>query len=150
MAANESLTASYPAVAEYVPLARKAVAAFARLAGASDQQVESICLATSEALTNAVRHAYDAAEPGQFHLTAAVTADELWVLVADDGRGLRARGARAGLGVGLAVIACMTDYFAIMKRSSGGTEVRMRFRLSPAQTGSRHALGSVDSASLPA
>src|SRR5690349_10534352 len=117
MGASESLTASYPAVPQYVPLARKAVAVFAKLAGASDQQVESICLAASEAITNVVRHAYDG-EPGQIHLTAAVTSDELWVLVADDGRGLRARGARAGLGVGLAVIACMTDYFAIMKRSA--------------------------------
>ena len=143
----ESLNDSYPAVAETVPRAREAVTRFAAGAGASPEQLEAVRLAVSEALTNAVVHAYRGSA-GSINVTAALAEGDLWVLVADDGRGLRAGGGKSGLGIGLALIARVSDYFAIVKRSSGGTEVRMRFRLETAR--SRYERGSEASASRPA
>jgi serine/threonine-protein kinase RsbW len=123
---TQDLNESYPAVAESVPRAREALTTFARSTGASQEQVDALRLAASEALTNAVLHAYNG-ESGEVHVTAARTCEDLWVLIADDGRGLQIGSESRGLGMGLALIACTTDYFAVVKRSSGGTEIRMRF-----------------------
>src|SRR5690348_3696718 len=101
---GSNISRSYPAVAEMVPAAREAVAAFARTSGASREKVDAVRLALSEALTNAVLHAYPE-RPGTMHVTAAVVSGELWVLVSDDGCGLRTGPTRPGLGMGLALIA---------------------------------------------
>ena len=126
---SESLTRTYPAQAESVAQARKAMTEFARRAGASETTVDAIRLATSEAVTNAVLHAYGA-EPGQVHLTAARAGTELWLLVADDGVGLQPGTKRSGLGLGLGLISQVCDEMAIVPRTGGGTEVRIRFALS--------------------
>ena len=52
-----SLSRDYSAVADSVPLARNALVAMARAAGADQAQLEAVRLAASEALTNAVIHA---------------------------------------------------------------------------------------------
>ena len=82
--------------------------------------------------------------------------DELWVLVGDDGHGLNAGSQSGGLGVGLALIAELTDSFAVVNRSTGGTEVRMRFTLAQARrprgggTGGQSVRRSASSAARPA
>jgi anti-sigma regulatory factor (Ser/Thr protein kinase) len=126
---GDALNQSYPAVAEAVPLARRALTEVAAAAGAGGERLEEIRLAVSEALTNAVVHAYRGNEPGQFQVTAAVASGELWVLISDDGRGLHAWNDSRGLGIGLSLISGLSDDFAIVTRASGGTEVQMRFDL---------------------
>lgn len=96
--------------------------------GADPSLKEAVCLAASEAMTNAVVHAYHG-QPGRVYVTAAVVSDELWILIADDGRGLEPRSERPGLGLGLGLIAQVTSELAIVPRANGGTEVRMRFDL---------------------
>ncbi len=120
------LSDSYPAVAASVPLARNAVAAFATSAGAGKSLVDAIRLAASEAITNVVVHAYDR-NRGQIHVTAWLAGDQLWLLVADDGDGLRLRPNGPGLGLGLGIIVQVSDGVSIVKRSAGGIELRMRF-----------------------
>ena len=140
----------YPAVPASVPQARHALTRLASRAGASEEQIEAVRLASSEALTNVVEHAYDGGQ-GSIHVASAVTDDELWVLIADDGDGLRASSKSRGLGFGLALIACVTDTFSLLKRSSGGTEMQMRFGLKSRKAprpGQRR--GSVSSAKAPA
>lgn len=127
MALGDALNQSYPAVPESVPIARQAVTAAATAAGAGGDRLEEIRLAVSEALTNAVLHAYKNGDPGHFHLTAAVAPGELWVLIADDGRGMHAWNDSNGLGIGLSLISGLSDDFSIVTRASGGTEVQMRF-----------------------
>ena len=90
MSGKPALSESYSAVAESVPLARHAVTRFARSAGASEEQVAAVSLAVSEALTNVVEHAYDDGQ-GSVHVASAVTGEELWVLVSDDGVAVPAR-----------------------------------------------------------
>src|SRR5438270_10506247 len=109
MIVEKDLRDSYPAVAGSVPRAREAVAAIAALAGASDERIDSVRLAVSEAVTNAVVHAYEG-QDGEIEVSAKVDDHELEVEVDDDGRGLRA-GARHGLGLGLALIALSSDTF---------------------------------------
>lgn len=151
MRRGEAVTESYLAVPDSVPRARTNLAALAAAAGASRQRVDEIRLAVSEAVTNAVVHAYRGRPPGRIQVTAAEVSGEMWVLIADDGSGLDARADSEGLGTGLALISQLSDDFAIVKRSSGGTEVRMRFDLVDASdAGPPHSRGSVASAVAPA
>jgi serine/threonine-protein kinase RsbW len=132
MGRGQTLSFTYPAVADSVPRAREAMSTFARSAGATDNQLDSIRLAVSEAATNVVVHAYDD-EAGRIQLDAGLSSGELWVLIADEGLGMRPEVQSPGLGFGLSLISQVCDDFEIAKRSSGGLEVRMRF-----------ALGSID------
>jgi anti-sigma regulatory factor (Ser/Thr protein kinase) len=97
----------------------------------AEPQLDGVRLAVSEAISNVVLHAY-ADEPGNVHVTARVVDGELWILVADEGRGHNSSPARAGLGWGLAFITDAADEFALAERADGGTEARMMFRLSRA------------------
>jgi anti-sigma regulatory factor (Ser/Thr protein kinase) len=121
---------SFPAVPESVPRARQAVVGLAAKAGATAEQVDAIRLATSEALTNAVIHAYNGM-PGMVHVRAALNRGDLSVTVSDDGAGLHPRLDRRGMGLGLALIAEAAQELAIQKRPAGGTELRMRFAVNP-------------------
>jgi serine/threonine-protein kinase RsbW len=142
---------SYPAVPSAVPLARRAVAEFAEAAGVAGEELENVRLAVSEAITNVVVHAYRGGK-GMIHVSAAVASGELWVLVGDDGAGLHAREDSPGLGVGLALIADISEDFAVVNRSSGGTELRMRFLIRGAarRDPTDYNRGSSASASRPA
>ena len=160
---GNTMNVRYRAIPASVPLARHALGDLAAAAGASAEKVEAIRLAVSEAMTNAVLHAYPQAS-GIVDVTAAVASGELWVLIADDGRGLHARSGSPGLGLGLVLISQEADSFEVGPRGSGGTEVRMRFDLgtrdgegaregqrTPEDRWSRAQLrGSVAAASRPA
>lgn len=122
------LCESYPAVPATVPQARSVVADFAARAGASGKLLDSVRLAVSEAVTNAVVHAYREL-PGEVQITAAIAADELWVLIADHGCGHLTPAATPGLGLGLMLMAEASDELVIAERADGGTEVRMQFVL---------------------
>lgn len=140
---------SYPAVPESVPQARQQVVDFALVSGADESQAEDIRLSVSEALTNVVLHAYNG-EQGQIHVRASLAGDELWVLIGDDGSGLQSHTDSPGLGVGLALIAQTSDGLTIMNRSSGGTEVRMRFVLDLDGVDGGYDRGSSSLATSPA
>ncbi len=141
---------TYPAIAGSVPSARAAVVGLARAAGASEQQLDKIATAASEALTNVVRHAYPGG-PGSIYLEAAVAGGELVVLIADDGCGLRGQSPNPGLGLGLMLMAEFSDHFTVVERSGGGTEVRMRFTIPSGQNRSgRQSRGSERAATRPA
>ncbi|MGD0197120.1 MAG: ATP-binding protein [Solirubrobacteraceae bacterium] len=110
--------------------ARAAITAYAREHGAGPDLLSAIALAVSEAVTNAVVHAYrDGAVPGRVELTASAARGELTVTVSDNGSGLRATRNNPGLGLGLALIAQSADGFDLERGSAGGLVVRMRFRL---------------------
>jgi serine/threonine-protein kinase RsbW len=146
----QDLQQTYPAVAGSVPAARCALTQFAAQAGASALQIEAVRLAATEALTNVVKHAYPK-RAGSIHLTAAVACDELCVLVADDGCGIRSHLPRGGLGLGLTLIASQCDELQIVKRAQGGTELWLWFVLTrKALTSDSQLRGSVASANAPA
>jgi serine/threonine-protein kinase RsbW len=146
----QDLQQTYLAVPDSVRAARVAITRFAAQAGARAEQVKAVRLAASEALTNAVEHAYPDG-PGDVHVTAAVACGELCVLIADDGCGIRPHARRGGLGVGLTLIASLCDELQIVKRHSGGTGLWLWFKLSTeAPPPARQPRGSVSSAIAPA
>jgi anti-sigma regulatory factor (Ser/Thr protein kinase) len=124
----QDLEQTYPAVAESICAARRALTRFAAQAGASAERIEAVRLAATEALTNAVKHAYPNGA-GTIHITAAVACGELCVLIADDGCGIRPHESRGGLGLGLTLIESVCDEVHIVKRSSGGTGLWLWFTL---------------------
>jgi serine/threonine-protein kinase RsbW len=129
VAVRASLNESHRATPEIIPTLRHAVADFARSAGVDGDQLDGVRLAVSEALSNVVLHAYEPGNPGAVHLTVRVVGDELWVLVADDGRGHNTRPMQPGLGWGLAFITEAADEFSMAERAQGGSEARMVFKL---------------------
>jgi serine/threonine-protein kinase RsbW len=120
-----------PARPESIAPLRRAVVAYAARNGASDRQREDVALAVSEALSNAVLHAYVGSEgTGEVGVDAWIEERRLTVRVYDDGIGMTPRADSPGLGLGLALIARMTEQMRIESRdSTPGTGVRMTFAL---------------------
>jgi stage II sporulation protein AB (anti-sigma F factor) len=145
------LSESYSAVAESVGCARSDVADVAAAAGLRGEELDRVRLVVSEAVTNSIRHAYPD-EEGTVHVMSAVAGGELWVLIIDQGCGLRADTPNPGLGLGLKIMERMSDSFMLVERAAGGLEARMQFAL-PVTRGARrggHDRGSVASATSPA
>jgi anti-sigma regulatory factor (Ser/Thr protein kinase) len=117
----------FPAQADQVRLARREVEAYAREHGAVDPT--GIALAVSEAVTNAVIHAYvDEARPGDVQVVAERhEGNGLEIQVCDDGRGMMPRSDSPGLGVGLPLVAKLAQRFRVESRPTGGTAVSMVF-----------------------
>jgi anti-sigma regulatory factor (Ser/Thr protein kinase) len=127
------LTKVWPAVAASVAEARTAVTAFAQAAGATADALAAVSLAVSEAVTNAVLHAYlDRDAPGPIEVRAHSENASVIVVVADEGRGMLPRTDSPGLGLGLPLIAQMTQSLEVHDRAGGGTEIRMSFALDAA------------------
>jgi serine/threonine-protein kinase RsbW len=126
----KEFSAVYPTAPESVGSVRRALGSFAREVGASETTISDIELAVSEAVTNVVVHAYrDDAESGTIEIAAALASGELWVIVADSGSGLHPRRDSPGLGLGLGLIAQVSDGVDLVHRAAGGLELRMRFLL---------------------
>jgi stage II sporulation protein AB (anti-sigma F factor) len=125
--APSTLARRFPAQADQVRLARREVEAYAREQGAVDPN--GIALAVSEAVTNAVIHAYvDDAHPGDVQVFAERhEGNGLEIQVCDDGRGMKPRSDSPGLGVGLPLVAKLAQRFRVETRATGGTAVSMVF-----------------------
>ncbi len=108
-----------------VRVLRREMARMAEQCGMDAEGIADVRLAVTEAATNAVMHAYADTE-GDVRVTAAMGNGELAIVIADAGPGLVDRDDSPGLGVGLAVIARVSDQLRIVS-DSGGTEVHMTF-----------------------
>lgn len=109
-----------------VGLARRAVAEFAERAGADGG---AVAVAVSEAITNAILHAYPDGKGGEIEIVARLNHRFLHVTVSDDGRGIAPNPRSPGLGYGLSLVASLSDEMGISGSPQGGTSVRMRFAL---------------------
>jgi anti-sigma regulatory factor (Ser/Thr protein kinase) len=90
---------------------------------------DAVGVVVSEAVTNAVVHAYrDRVRPGQVHVSACLEENGVKVRVADDGLGLRPRGDSPGVGLGMPLIADLADSVDISP-GPPGTRVAAHFLL---------------------
>lgn len=121
------LELTLPADAASVAPLRHRVTAFARACGVRDDA--AVGVAVSEAITNAVVHGYAAGEAGAITVEAFCDADFLRVTVTDDGGGMKPRPDSPGLGLGLPLMAQLTDGLDVATREGGGTEICLRFSL---------------------
>ena len=80
----------------------------------------------TEAVANTVVHAYRGGEPGLLYVFASLDDGALAVVISDDGQGITPRADRPGIGLGLALIANLTDAMQI-EHDARGTRLIMRF-----------------------
>jgi PAS domain S-box-containing protein len=116
-----------PARETSVPELRGAVQGFISGHGVSKAVLSDIALAVSEAVTNAVMHAFLDREEGTVRVGVRAGLDEIVVIVADDGRGMQPRADSPGLGMGLPLIGQLAASLDIRVPHGGGTELCMTF-----------------------
>jgi anti-sigma regulatory factor (Ser/Thr protein kinase) len=112
-----------PATPTSITAARHAVA---ELCAGHALDHEAVALAVSEAVANAVVHAYRDRDPGLVHLSASLKGGALDVVIRDDGTGIAPRPVSPGMGLGLDLIAKLADTLEI-EHDDGGTRLIMRF-----------------------
>jgi anti-sigma regulatory factor (Ser/Thr protein kinase) len=127
-----SLRWRFPAAPQSVADARHAARIAAHSYGFDGAMIDAIALCVSEAVTNAVVHAYrDHPEPGAIEMEARKPDSFICIYVRDDGSGMVPRTDSPGSGFGLPMIAELASDVSI--RSGGpdapGTELAMRFDL---------------------
>lgn len=111
-----------------VGAARQIIAALLPPEMLEHERGDDVILAVSEAVTNAVRHAYD--DPGgRIHVSARRSVDQLLITVSDHGRGLGSPSPAPGLGLGMGLIETVADRAVFRANRAGGTTVEMRFDL---------------------
>jgi serine/threonine-protein kinase RsbW len=123
--AEPELEATFPGTPPGVGELRRAVAEVARRCGLSDNVVDAARLAASEAASNAVIHAYRES-PGDLQLRTRVQDGELHVVIADSGSGVAPRTDSPGMGLGLPIMAHVSERFEIVS-GPDGTEIHLAF-----------------------
>jgi serine/threonine-protein kinase RsbW len=116
-----------PARAENIAIVRHAFGALGEAYELDDQTLSDIRLAITEACTNVVVHAYPDGSEGPMEVQATLLGEELTVVVRDRGAGVGPRPDSPGLGLGLPLIAMLSEEFAIIERPEGGTRMSMTF-----------------------
>jgi serine/threonine-protein kinase RsbW len=125
-----------PATAENVMVVRQAIAGLGEALGLPGSRIADLKTVTSEACNNVVLHAYED-EPGPLHVSAVPRQNELEVRVADEGHGFRPHTSEgeASLGLGLPLIAALSDGFEISGGAGRGSSTTIRFDYAPSENG---------------
>jgi anti-sigma regulatory factor (Ser/Thr protein kinase) len=128
----ERLELRLDAVPDSVGRARQAVVAFSSQHGLAAPP--DVALAVTEAVTNAVVHAYRDGASGQVRVVACALETGLLVVVRDYGCGMLPNPGSPGAGLGLAVIGALAGDMNIERpEAGGGTRIRIRFKPPDAQ-----------------
>jgi anti-sigma regulatory factor (Ser/Thr protein kinase) len=120
-----------PARSDNVAVVRQAVAGLGEAVGMDGGRIADLKTVVTEACTNVVLHAYEE-ESGPLEVLASPSEDHLDVTVRDRGAGFRPRPTphkEASLGLGVPLIAALSDRFEIRGGGERGTEVHMRLSL---------------------
>jgi serine/threonine-protein kinase RsbW len=129
-ASQLEICCTQPARAASVPLLRRLIVTFAAENGVSKARQEDVALAVSEALSNAVVHAYvGLAAPLSVCARAWIEDGLLKVSICDEGIGMRPRTDSPGLGIGLAFIASLAAELEIHD-AQPGVQICMTFAFS--------------------
>jgi anti-sigma regulatory factor (Ser/Thr protein kinase) len=120
-----------PARPEGVGVVRQALAGMADALDFDAAVVSDMKMAVTEACTNVVVHAYDEhTDNATLEVDMRAAESGLTIVVRDHGAGIKPRPARTeppALGLGLPLIAALTDSFELHGSAGRGTEVRMTF-----------------------
>jgi serine/threonine-protein kinase RsbW len=132
MTTARELRLTVPASAENVMVVRQAVAGLGEGLGLSGERIADLKTVVTEACNNVVLHAYDE-EPGPMEVLAKPGDGELEVQIADQGHGFRPRASERNpsLGLGLPLIAALSDSFEISGGVGRGSRTTIRFGFAP-------------------
>jgi serine/threonine-protein kinase RsbW len=121
-----------PARAENVFVVRQALTGLGQALDLDRALIDDIKIAVTEACTNVVLHAYRDAD-GPLEIEAWPGDGRLRVVVRDQGGGItpRADPPSPGLGLGLPLMAALTEEMRLAHAADGGTEVHMTFAFEP-------------------
>jgi serine/threonine-protein kinase RsbW len=125
----EGLRLMLPAKAENVMVVRQAVAGLGEALGLPEARIADLKTVVTEACNNVVLHAYSG-EPGPLEITATPGDDAVEVTILDYGQGFEPRPNPTGeatLGLGLPLIASLSDGFQISGKAGEGTSTSVRF-----------------------
>jgi serine/threonine-protein kinase RsbW len=133
------VTLTMPAKADYLILARLALAGISRAVAIDPETLADLKLAVTEACANAVRHAYGA-EGGQVTVSYRVDGGLLAVQVEDEGTGFDVERVDEWVpeeldeaGMGLSIIRSVVDGLEVERGTDGrGTRLRLEKRLAAA------------------
>jgi serine/threonine-protein kinase RsbW len=129
MNAQPEVLLTMPARPEGVGVVRQALAGMADALDFEAAVLADMKMAVTEACTNVVVHAYDA-DIGMLEVEMSATEEGLTIVVRDHGSGIQPRPAQSeppALGLGLPLIAALSDAFELRGSTGRGTEVRMTF-----------------------
>jgi anti-sigma regulatory factor (Ser/Thr protein kinase) len=118
-----------PARPEGVAVVRQALAGVADALDFEPSVLADMKMAVTEACTNVVVHAYEE-KTGVLEVEMLADENGLTIVVRDHGAGIQPRPARSeppALGLGLPLIAALSDSFELRGSAGQGTEVRMTF-----------------------
>ena len=114
---------------ENVSVVRAALTGIAEAASFDEELATDVKTAVSEACNNVVIHAYEG-QRGPMRVLVMNSGDRVDIVVRDEGTGIRRLSSPADhMGLGLALISALADQAEFRSPPAGGTEVRMRFRL---------------------
>ena len=120
-----------PALPEGVAVVRQALAGMADALDFDATVLADMKMAVSEACTNVVVHAYDDSDGGVLEVDMLADESGLTIRVRDHGSGIQPHSRRSrdvpALGLGLPLIAALSDAFELRGSAGQGTEVRMTF-----------------------
>jgi anti-sigma regulatory factor (Ser/Thr protein kinase) len=129
MNAPADVRLSLPARPEAVGVVRQALSGVADALDFEEAILADMKMAVTEACTNVVVHAYDE-DDGMLEVEMGAAEDGLTIIVRDHGSGIQPRPTRnspPALGLGLPLIAALSDAFELRGSAGTGTEVRMTF-----------------------
>jgi len=134
---NGRVVLEVPAKPEFLLLARLAATGVGRSAGASEETIADLKLAVTEAVANAVRHAYPPDSPGRVSVELSADGGRLEIAVSDEGRGLGDAELTSDgpsepgeSGMGLSIIRAIADEVEV-GAGPDGRGTRVRFACSP-------------------
>ncbi len=134
----EQISLSIPAISKLLRTVRCTVAEIAGLAGFSDKDRDSICLAVDEACSNIIKHSYKEQSGGEIILKCRIEPDALRISIRDFGGKFDARGIEPCTpedikpgGLGILMIKRVMDEVVYDCSHEVGTEIHMTKFLSP-------------------
>jgi anti-sigma regulatory factor (Ser/Thr protein kinase) len=123
---DSNIRLTLPARPENVAVVRHVLGALADALALPVAVTEDMRLAVTEACTNVVRHAYPG-QDGTIDVVVRPGGDALEVVVGDSGRGMAPSPDTAGSGLGLALMAALTDSLEVERGVGTGCRVAMSF-----------------------
>jgi serine/threonine-protein kinase RsbW len=123
---DSDIRLTLPARPENVAVVSHVLGALAEALALPSAVSDDMRLAVTEACTNVVRHAYTG-EEGTIDVVVRPNGDALEVVVADSGRGIAPSPDTGGPGLGLSLIAALTDTLEIERGIGTGSRLVMRF-----------------------